>query len=200
MNEYSSFFIPNKLETERLILRVLQPGDGRLLHEAAVESYAELHPWMEFAKNMPILADVENFAREAARMFLNRDEINFIVFRKSDGTVLGAMGIHHIDWDVPRFEIGYWVRTRLSGNGYVTEGVRAILDLLFETLSAERVEIRCDSRNSRSAAVAHRAGFKLEATLRRESRANDDSLRDTLVFAMLREDYQAVTGIADSAS
>jgi RimJ/RimL family protein N-acetyltransferase len=63
---------------------------------------------------------------------------------------------------------------------------------LFGDLRAERVEIRCDSRNMRSAALASRAGYVLEAVLKRESRANDDTLRDTMVFAMLKDEYQAL--------
>lgn len=189
MTDISVFYIPQQIETERLHLRVFQPGDGRLLHEAAVESFNELHPWMDWATHMPTLSESENYAREAARMFLNRDEINYLIFRRSDNLVVGAMGIHHIAWSVPRFEIGYWGRTRTNGNGYMSEAGRAVTKFIFETLNAERSEIRCDSRNLRSAALAARIGYTLEATLRRDSRANDDSLRDTMVFAMIREEY-----------
>ncbi len=99
--------------------------------------------------------------------------------------------MHRIDWDVPRFEIGYWVRTSLQGQGYITEAVNGISKFAFEQLKAERMEIRCDARNERSAAVARRAGYTLEAKLRRESRAPDGSLRDTLIFALLRDEWTA---------
>ena len=52
-------------------------------------------------------------------------------------------------------------------------------------LHAQRLIIRCDARNLRSARVAERAGYRLEATLRREMRAPDGSLRDTLQFVRL---------------
>lgn len=190
MNDLSVFYIPQQLESERLRLRVLQPGDGRVLHEAAVESFKELHPWMDWATHMPTLSESENYAREAARMFLNRDEINYLIFRRSDNLVVGAMGVHHIAWDVPRFELGYWGRTRTNGHGYISEAARAVTKFVFETLGAERVEIRCDARNVRSAALASRVGYNLEARLRRDSRANDDSLRDTLIYVLLRDEYE----------
>jgi RimJ/RimL family protein N-acetyltransferase len=49
-------------------------------------------------------------------------------------------------------------------------------------LKARRIEIRCDARNTRSAAVAERAGYTLEARLHHDTRAPDGSLRDTLVY------------------
>jgi RimJ/RimL family protein N-acetyltransferase len=53
-------------------------------------------------------------------------------------------------------------------------------------LGANRVEIRCDAKNERSAAVARRGGFPLEGTLRNEDRCPmTNELRDTLVFAKI---------------
>ncbi len=194
MADSSPFYLPQRIETDRLLLRILQSGDGRMLHEAASESFAELHPWMEFAKKPTTVSETENFVREAAHRFLSRDELNFILLRKADQQVVGALGVHHIDWEVPCFELGYWARTSLSGQGYMTEALRALVRFVFDALNAERAEIRCDSRNDRSAALARRADFTLEATLRHQARANDDSLRDTLVFALLRNEYLVLYG------
>ena len=50
----------------------------------------------------------------------------------------------------------------------------------------ERVTILCDAMNDRSAAVARRAGFQLEARLRSDRRNHHGELMDTLVFSRLR--------------
>src|SRR5262249_32653217 len=109
---------------------------------------------------------------------------------KDDGFFVGASGMHNIDWTVPAFEIGYWLRSSLHGQGYMTEAVEGITQFAFQTLGAERGEIRCDCRNERSAAVARRAGFVQQAYFPRNGRANDGGLRDSLVFARLRSDEQ----------
>ena len=72
----------------------------------------------------------------------------------------------------------------MSGNANPLLLVR----LAFDQLHAERVEIRCDARNPRSAAVPRRLGFVHEATLRRARRTVDNELADTLVFALTRAD------------
>jgi RimJ/RimL family protein N-acetyltransferase len=59
-------------------------------------------------------------------------------------------------------------------------------------LNANRVEIRCDARNTRSRSVAERCGYVLDGTLRRDTITTDGHLRDTLVFSMLPDEYAAL--------
>ena len=89
---------------------------------------------------------------------------------------------------MPRFEIGYWVRTSRVGRGYVQEAVRAIARMAFDVLGAARLEILCNDRNVRSWRVAERCGFTLEGVLRSHAREVDGTLRDTRVYARLPAD------------
>jgi ribosomal-protein-serine acetyltransferase len=182
--------VPDHFETERLLIRAPQPGDGKAINNAVRVSIDELRPWMPWANIVPSLAESETYAREAALRFRNHEDLPLLLFRKSDEQYIGGSGMHNIAWDVPRFEIGYWLRTSMTGQGYMTEAVNGLTALAFNQLEAVRVEIRCDARNHRSAAVAFRCGFTLEATLRKDSRAPDGNLRDSLVFAKLREDLE----------
>lgn len=180
--------VPDRFETERLLIRAPQPGDGKAVNDAIRESIAELRPWMPWARVVPSVAESETFVRESALRFRNHEDLPLMLFRKSDGLYLGGSGLHNINWEVPRYEIGYWLRTRMHGQGYMTEAVNGITAMAFGKLEAIRMEIRCDSLNTRSAAVAERAGFTFEARLRQNVRGNDGSLRDTLVYAKLREE------------
>ncbi len=111
-----------------------------------------------------------------------------LLLLKGTQTLVGSSGLHRIDWDVPKFEIGYWCRTRFTGRGYVTEAVRGITAFAFGTLGARRVEIRCDSRNLPSARVAERAGFQLEGELRNSEVGTNGELRSTLVYSMIPDE------------
>lgn len=75
------------------------------------------------------------------------------LFLKETGALVGGSGLHRIDWSVPKFEIGYWCRTRFAGHGYITEAVRGLGAFAFDQLGTRRVEILCDSRNHRSVRV-----------------------------------------------
>lgn len=177
--------VPESFDTERLTIRAPRPGDGQQMNAAIRESWAELQPWMPWAAGDPPDEDeTEMRLRKARARFLLREDLWLLLFLKGGQTLVGSSGLHRIDWNVPRFEIGYWVRSSYAGRGYITEAVKGITDFAISGLGAWRVEIRCDSRNQKSAAVARRAGFQLEATLHNNERHHlTGQLRNTLVFA-----------------
>jgi hypothetical protein len=45
--------IPDSFETERLLIRVPQAGDGPALNAAIRETFENLKPWMPWAQEMP---------------------------------------------------------------------------------------------------------------------------------------------------
>jgi ribosomal-protein-serine acetyltransferase len=182
---------PDHLATERLLIRAPRPGDGAVVNEAARESIHELRDWMPWAQEIPTLEETEYFVRQAAAGWLTQENLPMLLFRRADGVFLGGSGFHALDWTVPKAEIGYWLRTRATGQGYMTEAVIGLTQFAFDRMEMVRLEIRCDARNTRSAAVAERAGYSLDARFRHHMRAPDGSLRDTLVYARLNEQPDA---------
>jgi len=180
---------PALIETARLLIRPPRPGDGADVNAAIAETFDNLHRWIAWARCLPSVEESEERCRQAYAAFLAGEDIPLYVYRKDDGTFVAASGLHPRGRDVPKFEIGYWCRTSAQGHGYVTEAVRAITRVGFETMGANRVEIRCDPRNVPSRRVAERAGYRLEGELRNEQRAPDGGLRNTLVFARLPHEF-----------
>ena len=178
---------PDAFESERLLIRGPRPGDGAKVHAALVESLDELRPWMPWALGEHTVEAAEAAVREAHADFLARRDLRLHLYRRGDGAFVGSSGLHRIHWEVPAFEIGYWIRTSEAGRGYATEATRRIADFAFEDLGAERVEIWCDARNERSAAVAQRAGFAFEARLSRHRRDTSGGLSDSLCFVRFRD-------------
>lgn len=71
-----------------------------------------------------------------------------------------------------------------QGQGYVTEAVRLLSTYVLNELDAQRVEISCDARNTRSIRVAERVGFVQEGRLRNVWRYADGTLADEVVYAL----------------
>jgi RimJ/RimL family protein N-acetyltransferase len=184
---------PESFETERLLIRSPLPGDGREMHTAVREYIEELIPWMAWPKEHGTVDDSEASSRRARVAFLGRSELRLHLYLKGTATLVGSSGLQGIDWDVPKFEIGYWCRTGFTGRGYMTEAVLGITEFAFDTLGARRVEIRCDSRNLTSARVAERAGFLLEGELHNNEVGTDGSARYTLIFALTPEHHSKPT-------
>lgn len=180
------FSIPEAFESRRLLIRAPILDDGIKVNEAIRESLEELIPWMPWAQTMPTPEESEANIRKARLKFLERSDMRLLILLKETGELIGNSGLHNIDWKVRRFEIGYWVRTSFGGQGYMTEAVEAILNFAIQALQANRVEIRCDSKNIRSYRVAERLGFTLEGIIRNDDLSVDGSLRDTMVFSKVR--------------
>jgi len=176
--------IPTEFYTERLLIRMPTPGDGKVVYNAIHASISELKPWMLFAQKEQSEHQTEINIRESYIKFLKREDLRLLVFLKETGEFIASSGLHRIDWNVPKFEIGYWIDTRYSGKGYMTEAVQGITDFAFNELKARRVEIRCDSQNVKSRKIPERLGFTLEGILKNNSIAVDgNGLRDTCVYA-----------------
>lgn len=178
--------IPESFESSRLLIRAARWGDGAAMNEAVLESLAELRPWMPWAQHEPTLEESEVSIRRSRLEFLERSDLRLLLYKKDTGELAGSSGLHRINWQSRKFEIGYWVRTSCSRQGYITEAVEAITNYAIRELQANRVEIRCDSRNIASASVAERSGFTLEGLLRNDALDVEGNLRDTMIFSKVR--------------
>jgi RimJ/RimL family protein N-acetyltransferase len=182
--------VPERLATERLVVRVPRAGDGTAVNAAVCVSHAELAPWMPWAATLPSVDESEAYCRRAHAKFLLREDLAMFVFAGGaddrEGELVGATGLHRIDWPLRSFEIGYWRRTGCEGRGFMTEAVRAMARMAFDALGARRVEIRMDDRNVASWRLAERAGFTLEALLRFDSLTPAGEPRSTRIYARVR--------------
>lgn len=177
---------PDSFETERLTIRAPRPGDGKYVNEAILESLDELRPWMAWARTAPTLEESEFRNRNAWVKWHAREDLPVYLFLKGTDTFVGGSGLHRMNWDVPKFEIGYWCRTKFQGQGYITEAVVGLTDFAFEVLGARRVEIRTDEKNVNSWKIPERLGFKLEGTLINDALNPAGQLRDTRIYAKTR--------------
>ena len=174
--------VPEQLITERMLLRIPRPGDSKFIWPAVVETQAELSPWMPWAYPKAEEKSVEEFCRRAASNFILRQQFHYSLYLRDTETCIGTCGTPRLNWNVPMFEIGYWLRTPHCGKGYMNEAVRAVERLCFDTFKAARVEIRCDERNQPSRRVAERAGYTLEGILHCDDRAPAGELRNTCIY------------------
>jgi RimJ/RimL family protein N-acetyltransferase len=178
-----------RIQTPRLVLRCWQPADAPLLADAITASVEHLRPWMPWAHAEPeeLEAKVQRLRGFRARFDTDQDFI-YGIFTPGEDEVVGGTGMH------PRvgegaLEIGYWISARHVGRGYATEAAAALTRTGFELHRLERMEIRCDPANERSASVPRKLGYTHEATLRANVVGVDGGRRDTMVWSLLRGEY-----------
>jgi len=180
--------VNTELRTARLQLRCPHDGDGPAVHEAVVESLAELRAWpasLSWAMEEPSIAASEAYCRESAAAFIKRSALVYLAF-DAEGTLVASTSLHSINWNVPKFEVGFWCRTSLAGKGYAKEAVAELVRYAFESLGAQRVDALPDEENTASRAVCESVGMSLEGVLRNERVTPAGNLRNTCIYAAVR--------------
>jgi RimJ/RimL family protein N-acetyltransferase len=184
--------IPDELHGPRVTMRQYREDDAPALWTAVDESRATLGEWLPWVRDYTAPDEAVATIRRLRARWSLREDLVVGIFETESGRLLGGSGLHRIDWTIRRFEIGYWLRTSAVGHGYVTEAVQVLTRFAFEQLAANRVEIRMDVRNTRSRAIPVRLGFVFEGCHRRALPDVHLQPRDSDVFALIREDYDAL--------
>ena len=106
------------------------------------------------------------------------------------GELVGTTSFYEIDPVLRSIAIGHtWVARRFWRTGVNTESKLIMMSRAFEGLGAERLVWHTDIRNIRSQAAIERLGAQREGVLRHHRIRPDGSWRDTVQYAMLREEW-----------
>jgi N-acetyltransferase len=116
--------------------------------------------------------------------------------RGADGDLVGSTRYLSIEAAHRRLEIGHtWYAPRVWASPVNPACKFMLLRYAFETLGFNRVELKTDIRNLRSQAAIARLGAVKEGVFRAHMVRPDGSLRDSVYFAITRDDWPAVRRI-----
>ena len=185
--------IHTQMQTDRLLLRCYEPGDGQWYYRVGQKNQAHLQQYESdnviLSARSPEGAEIS--IREMIAGWVARNCFFLGAFEKTSAAFVAQVYVRPVDWKLLEFEIGYFVDVDQQGKGYMTEAVNATLGWLFDHLEAHRVRLRCDDTNVRSARVAERCGFTREVHLRENKLNPDGTFSGTLYYGILKSDYQA---------
>ncbi|MBE7150722.1 GNAT family N-acetyltransferase [Bacillus mycoides] len=175
-----------KLETERLLLRELTLLDAEtMFHYFSKESVIRYF-------GMDSFENIEQ-AKTTIQTFRKRNEEGSVfrwgIEKKGTDQLIGTCGFHLINKHHKRAEIGYELDDTYWGQGYATEALQAMLAYGFETLQFIRIAAVVYIENEASRNLLTKVGFQEEGLLRKYMIQNDVA-HDTVVYSLLKEDWQ----------
>jgi RimJ/RimL family protein N-acetyltransferase len=178
-----------KIITQRLVIRCYSPTDAQMLNDAVAASQEHLAPWMPWANGeIPSLQERITLLRRFRGNFDLGNDFVYGIFNAEETRVLGGTGLHTRAGTGAR-EIGYWIHKDFINQGLATEVSAALTKVAFEIDGVERVEIRCDPLNVRSAAIPRKLDYTHDGTIRHSHLSSATEFRDTMVWTILRSDY-----------
>lgn len=162
----------------------LVPSYVRLLRDSSVSQWTLHIPHPYRARDAREWVKRSRAGRRAGH------SLGLSIVRRSDGCLLGGVGLHAMDEGGDSAEVGYWIGREHRRFGYATEAVDLLVRNGFDRLGLHRIEARVFPRNAASKGVMRRCGFRYEGRLRDEAR-KDGRWLSTLLFARLASDPAA---------
>ncbi len=103
-----------------------------------------------------------------------------------EGKAVGSIGIFpQSDIHEKNAEIGYWLSEKYWGNGIIPKAIIKIAEYGFDTFDIVRIFARPFSNNKGSQRALEKAGFELEARLKKALYKNGEYL-DELIYSRLK--------------
>jgi len=127
---------------------------------------------------------------DAEKIFENPLELKPFFIEKKDGSKIGFVAHFYVLHVAGRqLEIGYSLVPSERGKGYCTEAAKIMVDYLFLSKEAMRIQAQTDPRNVASQKVLEKVGFKREGTVRKNFFMRGE-WRDAYLYSILREEWK----------
>ena len=181
---------PVTLEHEIVRLEPLHPVHAPQLFHAG-----HTHPDLQFQPAPPFerTVDAVRWVTAALDEQLTGTRFPFAIIRPTDDIVLGSTSLFDIRPAERALEIGYtWLTPSVHRTAINSAAKLLLLTHCFETLGAERVQLKTDARNFKSQRAIERLGAKREGLLRRHLRLPDGFVRDTVFYSILSDEWPTI--------
>lgn len=164
-----------------IIIRELQPDDKQAFLEATNASIGLHHPWVkapvtsqEFEKYL------QRYTQPTHKSYLVGDE---------SGKIAGLFNISEIvRGQFQNGYLGFYALSGYAGKGYMSAGLKLVLEKIFTDLDLHRIEANIQPDNTQSIALIKNNGFRKEGISPRYLKVNNE-WRDHERWAMTIEDW-----------
>jgi ribosomal-protein-alanine N-acetyltransferase len=143
-------------EQPRVYIRRVARSDEKEFTHLMRDSQYLHEPWISPPTNAVLF-------RHYLQRISREDHEGFVICRKQDDRIVGAININHIvRGSFLSASLGYYVGAEFQGNGYMAEGLQLLTHYAFNTLGLHRLEANIQPDNTRSQQLVRRCGFKKE--------------------------------------
>lgn len=174
------------LESSTVCLEPMEASHADALVAAASDGAL----WELWFTSVPSPETIKKYMEQALAAKEDGTAMPFVVMDKASGKVIGSTRYCNLAPHHRRLEIGYtWYSKSFQRTSVNSECKLLLLGHAFEALDAIAVEFRTHSENKASRAAIARLGARQDGILRQHMILPDGSIRDTVVFSIIREEW-----------
>ncbi|MFZ4057739.1 MAG: GNAT family N-acetyltransferase [Ferruginibacter sp.] len=176
------------ISTDRLELRKLQIDDFPNLF--TLWNNKEL---LKFTYHVftPTLEDSKERVRQIINWYssMNYSLGPFLIY--AEDVFVGFCGLDFKSAALKEYELYYIISPNHQQKGYASEAAKALVDVGFSYLNAERIAAEAVVDNASSCRILEKLGMQLEGKMRRKFHREEGDFHDLLVYAILRNEWEA---------
>ncbi|MEN9881280.1 MAG: hypothetical protein RLZZ308_463 [Candidatus Parcubacteria bacterium] len=172
---------------EKLSLKLRHEEDVENVFSLVDKNREYLRLWLPWVDSTLSQDDSRLYIQKCLDGFKEKKTADFGIFYNN--TLVGSMGFNKIDLENFWAEIGYWLDEDFQGKGIMTECVKSMIGYGFNDLELHRIQIRCDSNNTKSKMIPEKLGLKLEGIIR-ENHKNGSTYSDGLIYGILKNEWK----------
>lgn len=182
--------LPEKLESQRLLIRRYSEGDGKALFALLERNNNRefLFPNVEEVTIIKTIEEAETKVQKHAAEWDSRKRFVLGIWEKKTNIYIGEVWIEPNKWNVPSFELGWFLGQGYLGKGFATEAAQRSLKFLFHDLGAHKVIVITRDTNHPSIKLAERLGFKKEGHFR-EARMEHGIRYGLVYYGLLKKEF-----------
>jgi RimJ/RimL family protein N-acetyltransferase len=180
---------PEKLEGHGVRLEPLS-----LEHEGGLKAAAQDGKlWELFFTSVPEPDQTRKYIEDALAGQKNGDMLPWAVRDLKTDAIVGSTRYHDIIAAADRVEIGWtWYAQRCQRSHVNTACKLLLFSFAFETHNCKVVGLRTDNFNFRSQKAIEALGAKKDGVIRHHWPRRDGSIRDSVMYSVLREEWIGV--------
>ena len=163
-----------------------------LVQESFAAHYAELvttqsdylSQWLAWPPHCKTEQDFRIFIQRSLHDYAEGKSMTCAIVYQ--GNIVGNCSFNTINHDLKKVTIGYWLSEPEQGKGIVTQVVRKLIEIAFDELDMEKVEISAAVGNSASRAVCERLGCELKGIITQNENLNGRII-DHAIYGLKRK-------------
>lgn len=179
------FSLPAYIETQRLIIRLVEEKDIASLFEVNGDDEVTLYLPYETWKT---IEDGNSWYERMCSLQATDTVLQFVIVEKESDRVIGSCLLFRLEEASARAEIGYVMGRAYWQKGFTFETLSGLIKYAFEDCALRRLEAEIDPRNIASNKLLLKLGFKKEGMLRQRYFAKGE-ISDSNIYGLLSEEF-----------
>lgn len=171
---------------DTLCLRRLRMESTPAIFQAINEDRDHLRQWLPFVDDTKKASDTEIFVKSVLHTTCPKKDLIYEIW--ADDDFAGLIALKEIDAWNKKTELGYWIIQKYENRGIITRACKELIDLSFNKLGLNRVQLKAATGNARSCLVAERLNFKMEG-IERDGEHHRKKFVDLIVYGILKKDW-----------